>query len=107
MISIVVGMSVLWARFPVPAKKRVMWIHNDVEKKLAEDPKYRMLWRAFKTKFQYFDEFAAVSAGIIPGFRRAADVHSQKIVPIPNFIDTTEIFEKAVKQSIWKLIPRK
>lgn len=79
----------------VPAKKRVMWIHNDVEKKLAEDPKYRMLWRAFKTKFRYFDEFAAVSAGIIPGFRRAADVHSQKIVPIPNFIDTTEIFEKS------------
>lgn len=79
----------------VKAKKRVMWIHNDMEIKLKNEPKYRILWHFFKGKFKYFDEFAAVSPGIIPGFRRATGINDKPITAIPNHIDTAEIFEKA------------
>ena len=45
----------------VKAKKRVMFIHNDMRIKLQNEPKYRVLWHFFKGKFKYFDEFCAVS----------------------------------------------
>ena len=77
------------------AKKRVMWIHNDVEIKLANEPKYRILWNFFKKKFDYYDAFAAVSPGIIEGFRRAAGVTDRPVTAVPNHIDTDEIFRKA------------
>lgn len=76
------------------AGKRVMWIHNDVEIKLANEPKYRILWSFFKKKFACYDAFAAVSPGIIEGFRRAAGVPDKPILAIPNHIDTSEIFRK-------------
>lgn len=79
----------------VKAKKRVMWIHNDVEIKKRSEPKYKVLWHFFKGKLKYFDEFAAVSPGIIDGFRRVSGIYDKKITPIPNHIDTAEIFRKA------------
>ena len=79
----------------VKAKKRVMWIHNDVEIKKRSEPKYKILWHFFKGKLKYFDEFAAVSPGIIDGFRRVSGIYDKKITPIPNHIDTAEIFAKA------------
>jgi glycosyltransferase involved in cell wall biosynthesis len=78
----------------VNAKKRVMWIHNDVEIKKKNEVKYRILWHFFKKKFKYFDEFAAVSPGIIDGFRRESGIYDKKITAIPNHIDTAEIFSK-------------
>ena len=78
-----------------PAKKRVMWIHNDVEIKKRNEPKYRILWHFFKAKLNCFDEFAAVSPGIIDGFRRVSGIYDKKITAIPNHIDTDEIFRKA------------
>ena len=59
------------------AQKRVMWIHNDVEIKRANEPKYRVLWHFFKGKLKYYDAFAAVSPGIIEGFRRAANIQDK------------------------------
>ncbi len=76
------------------AKKRVMWIHNDVEIKRANEPKYRVLWHFFKGKLKYYDAFAAVSPGIIEGFRRATGIQDKPITAIPNHIDTSEIFHK-------------
>lgn len=81
----------------VKAKKRVMWIHNDVEIKKQNEVKYRILWHFFKKKLAYFDEFAAVSPGIIDGFRRTSGIKDKRITPIPNHIDTDEIFRKAVE----------
>lgn len=78
----------------VRAKKRLMWIHNDVEIKLRNEPKYRLLWHFFKGKFPYYDGFCAVSPGIIDGFRRASGIQNKPIIPIPNHIDTGEIFRK-------------
>ncbi len=79
----------------VPAKKRVMWLHNDIEIKLKNEPKYKILWHFFKKKFQYFDEFAAVSPGIIQGFRNVTGITDKPVTAIPNHVDTREIFEKA------------
>lgn len=80
----------------VNAKKRVMWIHNDVAIKLKEDKKYRALWRAFKGKFKYFDKYAPVSAGLIPGFSKESGVENtgENFIVAPNFIDTDEIKKK-------------
>ena len=76
------------------ARKRVMWIHNDVEIKRANEPKYRVLWHFFKGKLRHYDAFAAVSPGIIGGFRRVTGITDKPIVSIPNHIDTGEIFRK-------------
>ncbi len=76
------------------AKKRVMWIHNDVEIKLRNEPKYRVLWHFFKGKLSRYDEFVAVSPGIVDGFRRVTGIYDRPITPIPNHIDTGEIFRK-------------
>ena len=76
------------------AAKKVMWIHNDMEVKLRNEPKYRVLWHFFKGKFSHYDAFAAVSPGIIEGFRRASGQRDKPIVAIPNHIDTGEIFRK-------------
>ena len=78
----------------VKAKKRVIWIHNDVEIKKQNEPKYQVLWHFFKKKFNYFDEFCAVSPGIIDGFRRTSGIYDKRVTAIPNHIDTEEIFRK-------------
>ena len=77
------------------AKRRVMWIHNDVEIKLRDEFKYRVLWHFFKSKLRYYDEFAAVSPGIIDGFRKSSGIYDRPVTPIPNHIDTSEIFQKS------------
>ncbi|MCL2030595.1 MAG: glycosyltransferase, partial [Oscillospiraceae bacterium] len=79
----------------VPAGKRVMWIHNDVEIKLKNEIKYKILWHFFGRKFQGFDEFCAVSPGVIDGFRRASGIADKRVTAISNTIDTAEIFRKA------------
>lgn len=86
------------AALAVRAKKRVMWIHNDMRVKLAEEPKYRLLWTFFKGKFRRFDAFAAVSAGIVDGFRAATGLTDAPVTVVPNTIDTAEIFRKAEEE---------
>lgn len=78
----------------VRAKRRVMWLHNDIEIKLKNEPKYKILWHFFRKKLDYFDEFCAVSPGIIDGFRRTSGITHKPVTAIPNHIDTAEIFEK-------------
>ena len=77
-----------------PAKKRVMWVHNDVGIKLREEWKYKLLWTLFKGKFKYFDEFVTVSDGLIEPFMRESGVKDKKITPIQNYISIKEITEK-------------
>lgn len=76
------------------AKKRIMWIHNDVEIKKRNEFKYRVLWHFFKGKLRCYDAFCAVSPGIIDGFRRVSGITDKPIYSIPNHIDTAEIFAK-------------
>lgn len=73
--------------------KKVMFIHNDVEFKLKEERKYKMLWHFFKGKFKYYDEFVAVSLGVVDSFRRKTKIYDKKISVIPNFIDSEQIIK--------------
>lgn len=89
------------------AKKRVMWIHNDMEIKLANEPKYRVLWHFFKGKLSHYDAFAAVSPGIIDGFRHVTGLTDKPITAIPNHIDTKEIFRKKNQPVNFSIDPTK
>ena len=89
------------------AARRVMWIHNDVEIKRRNEPKYRILWHFFKGKLKHYDAFAAVSPGIIDGFRRVTGFHDVPITAIPNHIDTGEIFRKVQAPIDFSVDPEK
>lgn len=78
----------------VPAKKRVMWIHNDVEIKLNNEWKYRVLWNFFKGKFAYYDKFVAVSDGLRKPFSKMSGIPEEKICAIQNAINVKEIRER-------------
>lgn len=91
----------------IPAKKRVMWIHNDMEIKYREEPKYRILWRFFHSKFHRFSEFVAVSDGIIQPFKNKTGLKDAKVTAIPNLIDTKEIFAKCGKPVDFHVDPDK
>ncbi len=82
----------------VPAKRRVMWIHNNVNIKLENEWKYRVLWQNFKDKFKYYDEFVGVSKGVIEPFKEASGMYDKKFTVIQNTIDTSEIFTKAAEE---------
>ena len=89
----------------VRAKKRLMWIHNDVEIKMRNELKYRILWHFFKGKLKHYDAFCAVSPGIIEGFRRVSGITDKPIIPIPNRIDTAEIFRKMEEPVAFEVDP--
>lgn len=91
----------------VNAKKRVMWIHNDVAKKREEDPKYRMLWHFFKGKLKHYDEFVAVSSGVVDSFRLLSKIDDKKITVIPNYINAGEILEKSHEPIDFNVDPEK
>ncbi len=78
----------------VPAKKRVMWIHNDVKIKYENEWKYRVLWHFFKGKFKHFDAFAAGSAALIEPFRQLSGVRDKPFSVVHNYIDVAAIREK-------------
>ena len=79
------------------ADKKILWIHNDLETEYKENIKYRVLFRAFRKKYTYYDSFAAVSEGIKEPFRRMSGRSDAKISVVPNIIDTRRIFTEADK----------
>ena len=84
-------LSCALAALSLNAKKRVMWIHNDVEIKLRNEWKYRVLWHCFKGKFRCFDLFVPVSDALKEPFRKASGRHDAKFLTIPNYVDVKEI----------------
>ena len=79
----------------VPARRRVMWIHNNVEIKLQNEWKYRVLWHFFRGKFRYYDGFVPVSRALIEPFQRASGITDKPFTVIQNYIDVTDIRRKA------------
>lgn len=79
----------------VKAKKRIMWIHNDIEIEHKNSAKYRILWKSFKSKFDLYDEFVAVSKGIVEPFRYMTGIKNKKITVIPNSINTLNLIQKS------------
>lgn len=87
------------AALQIPAKYRVSWIHNDVEIKLANEWRYRVLWNAFKGKFKYFDEFVGVSEALIEPFKKSSGMTDKKYCSICNYINVEEIRQKAQQET--------
>ena len=81
----------------VGAKRRVMWIHNNVEIKLQEEWKYALLWHFFKGKFKYYDMFVPVSAALEKPFRKMSGTDKPCAV-ISNVINVSEIHEKMTEK---------
>lgn len=81
------------------AKRKIIWCHNDLEKKYENDLKYRILWFFFKKKYDYFDEVVAVSEGAKESVIKKLNFKENDIKVIPNMIDTNEIIEKS-KQDV-------
>lgn len=80
------------------AKKRVLWIHNDVQIKKREETKYNILWTLMQGKYKYFDEFAAVSEGIVEPFRTASKRFDCPIHIIPNIINAKEVQTRSLEK---------
>ncbi len=91
--------------FAVNAKKRIMWIHNDVEIEYKNSRKYRMLWKHFKNKFRSYDEFVAVSRGIVEPFRYMTGIDDKKITVIPNSINTPQLIRKSREEIDFSVEP--
>ena len=78
----------------VQAEKRVMWIHNNVEIKLENEWKYRVLWHFFKGKLHRFDGFVPCSPALKEPFRRLSGCRDAEYRVIANYIDISEIRRK-------------
>ncbi|BCI61495.1 N-acetylgalactosamine-N, N'-diacetylbacillosaminyl-diphospho-undecaprenol 4-alpha-N-acetylgalactosaminyltransferase [Eubacteriaceae bacterium CHKCI005] len=78
-----------------PADKRILFFHTDVGTKYRLNPKYRILFGFFKGKFHCFDEFVAVSEGIVSPFRQVTGIKDKPIHVIPNYIDVPAVLEKS------------
>ena len=61
------------------AKKKIIWCHNDLEKKYENDLKYRILWFFFKKKYNYFDEVVAVSEGAKESVINRLNIEKNKV----------------------------
>lgn len=73
------------------AKRRIMWIHTDIERRYEDNKKFRVLFNQFKSKFKYYDEFVAVSQGAADAFRAVTGINDKKITVIPNLVNVKEI----------------
>ena len=82
----------------VRAKKRVMWIHNNVEIKLENEWKYRVLWHFFRDKFRRFDGFVPCSPALQEPFRRLSGCGDAEYRIIANYIDVSEIRRKQAEE---------
>ena len=82
------------AAIKTKARKKVIWVHNDVEVKIKEEILYRILHLVFKSKYKYFDTFVGVSTGALNSFIKVNKIKGKETIVIPNLIDTKEIKNK-------------
>ena len=83
----------------IPAKKRAMVIHNNVEIKYSEEFKYRILFKAMKSKYKYFDVFLPCSNALEIPFKNLSGIGDEKnVYVINNYIDVNDILEKSAAE---------
>ena len=78
----------------VRAKRRVMWIHNNVEIKRHNEWKYRVLWHFFEGKLKYYDCFIPCSRALWKPFCNVSGMERHDHIVIQNYIDVPEIRAK-------------
>ncbi|MBQ2596533.1 MAG: glycosyltransferase, partial [Oscillospiraceae bacterium] len=69
-------------------------IHNNVEIKLANEWKYRVLWHFFRGKFPFYDGFVPCSPALWEPFARLSGRGGAEHRVIANYIDVSEIRRK-------------
>lgn len=79
------------------SKRTVIWCHNDIIIKYKNEWKYRILFNNFKNKYKYFDKIVNVSEGAMYSFIDKTKIDSEKVIYIPNYIDTEEIVNKSLE----------
>jgi|GEM_PF-424161 len=77
------------ASLKVRAKKRLIWVHNDVTQNLKTEFKYRILWHVIKPKYKMFDQVVAVSEGAKASILRQTNL--KNVVVVPNYIAVYDI----------------
>lgn len=76
--------------------KKILWIHSDIEKELKYNIKFQILYFFFKEKYKFYDEFVAVSQGIIEPFRKYGN-RELNVRVIPNIINVEQIISDCHK----------
>lgn len=79
----------------IKSNSKYIYAHNDVKLKEKYEYKYRILSFFFKKKYTYFDKIIAVSNGVKESFVEKYNFNKDKIIVIPNLIDTNEIIKKS------------
>ena len=74
----------------IKAHKTAIWVHSDYAMRLKHDPKFRLLYAAFKEKYRYFDCIVAVSQGVADSITSLLGIHLS-IMLLPNLISKNEI----------------
>ena len=82
----------------VNSKKKIIWIHSDLEKRYQYDKKYRHLFKLSKKKYNYFDSFVFVSDGVKTAFLKMLEINNKEMTIIGNQIDDLKIQEKAKEE---------
>lgn len=85
------------------AKKRIIWVHNDIDIKLKEEKKYCILYNFFKSKYKYFNIYVAVSNGALESFKKYHNYKDKDYITIPNFINTNQIIKKSKEKCNFKV----
>ena len=85
------------------AKKKVVYVHNDIILKRKEEIKYRGLHHFFKSKYKHYDKIVGVSSPVIDSFKKVHKLDNKQYFVIPNLINTKEIFDKKEEKIDLKL----
>ena len=76
-----------------PAKKRILWIHTDIDLLMKESHRKRKLIKLLNNKYSFYDKFVMVSNGIYNSFPKKWLLNKDYAI-IPNILDTKKIDEK-------------
>lgn len=79
--------------------KKIIWCHNDISVKYDNEWKYRILYTLFKSKYKCFDTIVNVSEGARKSFIKKTKIDSERVVSIPNIINTDEILKKCLEET--------
>ena len=79
----------------VKAKKKVLWIHNDISLRYKKSIRNRISYLLNKSKYQYYDCFVGVSQIVLDIFKNRFNFTDKEYLVINNIIDSTEIIRKS------------
>ena len=89
------------------AKKRILWVHNNMVVRIKANLKFRLLHMFSSKKYKYYDSFVGVSKGTIKAFKKIYNKPKKEYKVIPNYIDYKEIASKSKEKHNIKIDNKK